>query len=145
MQEEQSPAEAATKPRTVVVVLGPPHSGTSAMTEALRCLGVDLGKAENHRPPDKTNPKGVWEDLLVIDLCARGLASFNLPWYGLQLFNPEDWNTPRGRDLLAEATDIINRRMAETANGIWGCKNPQMGRMIWLWMQAFERANCSDR
>ncbi len=141
MQEDQ---DKAARPRTVVAVLGPPRSGTSAITHALECLGVDVGKPEHHRPPDSGNPKGFWEDVLIVDLCARGLASFNLPWYGLQLFGKEDWNTPKGRDLLAEATDIVNRRMAETANGIWGCKNPQMGRMIWLWMQAFEQANCRD-
>ncbi len=144
MPADQSLVKTAAKSRTVVDVLGAPHSGTSAITQALECLGVDLGKPENHRPPDPTNPKGVWEDLLIIDLCARGLASFNLPWYGLQLFNKEDWNTPKGRDFLAEATDIVNRRIAETANGIWGCKNPQMGRTIWIWMQAFEQARCRD-
>lgn len=130
--------------RTVVAVLGPPRSGTSAITRALECLGVDLGNAEDHRSADPANPKGFWEDLSIIDLCARGLATYNLPWYGLQLLVREDWQTPRGRELLAEATDLVNRRVSGTAKGIWGCKNPQMGRMIWLWMEAFKQAHCRD-
>ncbi|MGC8540449.1 MAG: hypothetical protein ACP5QA_07435 [Phycisphaerae bacterium] len=130
--------------RAVVAVLGPPRSGTSAITRALECLDVDLGKPEDHRTADPANPKGFWEDLAIIDLCARGLATYNLPWYGLQLLVREDWQTPRGRELLAEATDLVNRRVSGTTKGIWGCKNPQMGRMIWLWMEAFKQAHCRD-
>ncbi len=47
-------------PRTVVAVLGPPRSGTSAITRALECLGVDLGNAQDHRTADPANPKGFW-------------------------------------------------------------------------------------
>ena len=135
---------AGAAPRTVVTVLGPPRSGTSAITRALECLGVDLGNARDHRIADSANPKGFWEDLSIIDLSACGLAAHNLPWYGLQLLTAEDWQTPQGRELLAEATDLINRRVGSTANGIWGCKNPQMGRMIWLWMELFNNAHCRD-
>ena len=74
---------AGAAPRTVVTVLGPPRSGTSAITRALECLGVDLGNARDHRIADSANPKGFWEDLSIIDLCACGLAAHNLPWYGL--------------------------------------------------------------
>jgi hypothetical protein len=130
--------------RAVVAVLGPPRSGTSAITRALECLGVDLGNPDDHRTADPANPKGFWEDLMIIDLCARGLAAFNLPWYGLQLLSREDWQTPHGRELLAEATDIIASRVAAAPHGLWGCKNPQMGRMLWLWMQAIEHAHCRD-
>ena len=128
----------------VVAVLGPPRSGTSAITRALECLNVDLGKPEDHRTPDSANPKGFWEDLRIIDLCARGLAAHNLSWYGLQLLPREDWRGQQYQELLAEATDLVNRRVSNTARGIWGCKNPQMGRMSWLWMEAFQQANCRD-
>ena len=91
MKDTQVSGAARESQRSVVTVLGPPRSGTSAITRALECLGVDLGKSEDHRIADPANPKGFWEDLLIIDLCARGLASYNLPWYGLQLLAREDW------------------------------------------------------
>lgn len=144
MTDTGVPPLAKANRRAVVAVLGPPRSGTSAITRALECLNVDLGNPEDHRIADPANPKGFWEDLSIIDLCARGLAAYNLPWYGLQLLTREDWQTQQGRELLAEATDLVNRRVGATVSGIWGCKNPQMGRMIWLWMEAFKLAHCRD-
>ncbi len=130
--------------RRVITVVGPPRSGTSAMTRALECLGVYLGSPDSHRPPDFGNPKGVWEDKQVIDLCARALNTFGLPWYGLQLFSAADWQTSLGRNLIAEAADIITQRVTASPNQIWGCKNPQIGRINYLWMEACGQAQCDD-
>ncbi len=130
--------------KRIVTVVGPPRSGTSAITRALECLGVDLGDTASHRPADSGNPKGVWEDRLVIDLCARALASFGIPWYGLQLFSAADWQTPQGRNFIAEAADIIGQRIASTANGVWGCKNPQIGRISYIWLEACRQVECDD-
>lgn len=132
------------KRKRVVTVVGPPRSGTSAITRALECLDVDLGDPESHRPADSGNPKGVWEDRLIIDLCARALASFGLPWYGLQLFAAADWQTPQGQNFIAEAADIISRRLATAPDRVWGCKNPQIGRINYIWLAACRQVACDD-
>ena len=130
--------------RQVYTVLGCPRGGTSAVTRALQCLGVDLGEEKNLRRPGLGNPEGFWEDLGVQDLCERCMAAFNMEWDSLRLLKPADWDSTGGKLFLAESGEIVASRIARAADGRWGCKNPRMARTLWMWMEAFRRADCQD-
>jgi hypothetical protein len=124
-------------------VLGCPRGGTSAITRGLQCLGVNLGEEENLRRPGFGNPDGFWEDIRVQDLCERCMAAFDMEWDSLRLLKPSDWDNTGGKFFVGEARDIVAASVA-AAGGRWGCKNPRMARTLWMWMEAFRRADCQD-
>ncbi len=128
--------------RRVVAVVGAPRSGTSAMAHALECLGVDMGDPRLHRPADKENERGFWEDQRIIDLCSRLLASQGLNWNSLRLVSASDWLAPGTSALLSQVTELVTECVSHARGGIWGCKNPQMSRTIAVWAEAFRRADC---
>ena len=120
----------------VVVVLGAPRTGTSALAHGLECLGVDMGATSSLRPADKENIKGFWEDRRVIDICAKLLASEGLNWNSLRLIDTTDWLSRQHSATLAEAAAVIREGVRRSPGRIWGCKNPQLSRFIGLWTAA---------
>ncbi len=141
--ESPSATDGSGRPRQVYAVLGCPRGGTSAITRGLQCLGVNLGDEENLRRPGFGNPEGFWEDIRVQGLCERCMAAFGMEWDSLRLLKPSDWDNTGGKLFVGEARDIVATSVA-AAGGRWGCKNPRMARTIWMWMEAFRRADCKD-
>ena len=141
--ESPSATAGSGRPRQVYAVLGCPRGGTSAITRGLQCLGVNLGEEENLRRPGFGNPDGFWEDIRVQDLCERCMTAFDMEWDSLRLLKPSDWDNTGGKLFVGEARDIVATSVA-AAGGRWGCKNPRMARTLWMWMEAFRRADCQD-
>ncbi|MDA8375728.1 MAG: hypothetical protein M0Z50_01390, partial [Planctomycetia bacterium] len=76
--------------------------------------------------------------------CERCMAAFNMEWDSLRLLGPTDWDNTGGKLFLAEAKEIVATSLNTAKDGRWGCKNPRMARTLWMWMEAFRRADCQD-
>jgi len=110
--------------KKVVVVLGPPRSGTSVTAGILQILGVDMG---NLRSPTFKNPKGLFEDKDFLAL-TRQIALSTDPslknWKGAvgwkPLF-PEKVLTQKDK-FNRKIRELVEKREKETNAKMWGWK-----------------------
>lgn len=116
--------------KTVVMTLGMHRSGTSLLSAALECLGVDFG--EHLIAPRPDNPRGFWEDRAIIDLneqvfVAQGSSSSCIGVDGGRLLDSET-----GRDLQRRMGLLLDQRLA--GRDMFGIKDPRLPRLMDFWM-----------
>ncbi len=113
----------------LVVVLGMHRSGTSAVAKSLEIFGVSLGKSLIAAQAD--NPKGFWEDELLVSLNIRLLQ---------ELGSYTDSLTPLADDALeavlhgpfaTQAKDYLSSRLKDHPH--FGIKDPRMPRLLRFW------------
>jgi len=123
--------------RKVIIVVGMHRSGTSILSKALNCLGVNMG--DKLIPADKYNQKGYWEDAEIVLFNNRLLSHFGYQWdtLGLKL------DSAKLKDCLKrfqdEAIKIVNRRTS--AGKLWGFKDPRISRLLPFWNTIFKELN----
>jgi glycosyltransferase involved in cell wall biosynthesis len=129
--------EGTQKKGQIIVVLGMHRGGTSAITRALKALGVSLG--DNIYEAKSDNPKGFWEDcdcLQVNEALLRHLHSdhirFSVAWTFAQL-------DPVISDLRVRATETLMRGL-QKGDGLWGFKDPRTARLMGFWRPVLEQA-----
>jgi len=116
--------------KTVVMTLGMHRSGTSLLSAALECLGVDFG--EHLIAPGPDNPRGFWEDRAIIDLneevfAAQGFSSSCIGVDGSLLLDSES-----GKDLQRRMGSLLDQRLA--GRDLFGIKDPRLPRLMDFWM-----------
>ncbi len=118
-----------------ILVLGMHRSGTSAVTGALRLLGVELGSELMQPGPD--NPKGFWEHAGVVAIHDRLLASLGRSWNDPRPL-PADWLQSGAAKAAAKDLEALLR--AEFADcALWAVKDPRACRLLPLWWPVLER------
>ena len=121
------------KKRTLILIVGMPRSGTSALTRLVNLMGCDLGPALL-AARENDNETGFWEhkDLnlkheeMLVTL-AKWWADFR-PW-------PENWSTtPTARHFAEQIATIVERDFANVP--LIAIKDPRICRLLPLWRQA---------
>ncbi len=104
---------------TCTLVLGTPRSGTSAVANVLRHLGVHMG--DELPPVTHMHPEGACQDLeleAIVDACRASATSAHFLPYGTELELPE-------HDALLAL--IAKRRRAGKP---WGLKSPSLPALL---------------
>lgn len=122
----------------IVVVLGMHRSGTSALTRALKVMGVELGT--NLLPPmPGVNEKGFWEDVDINALNIELLGLLGHDWHTLSPIFAEDLESSALSDLKLKAIDVLRKKLATTQ--CFGMKDPRMARLLPFWQSVFTHIN----
>ncbi|WP_141137697.1 sulfotransferase family protein [Pseudomonas delhiensis] len=116
--------------KTVVMTLGMHRSGTSLLSAALECLGVDFG--EHLIAPRPDNPRGFWEDSAIVELneqvfAAQGSSSSCVGVDGAGLLGSE-----AGKVLQRRMGLLLDQRLA--CHDLFGIKDPRLPRLMDFWM-----------
>ena len=117
----------------VYVIIGPPRSGTSALTGVLRRQGVSMYIACD--APDVDSPTGNQEDVLI-----RVINNHLMGRNGNgELHN---WDSPRYVASLSEqerrlTEAYVRWRRRHAAGKPWGVKDPRMCFVLEPWAEAF--------
>ena len=133
----------ADQQKKMIVVLGMPRSGTSAITCGLQALGIDLGK-KFAKPDMAWNPKGFWEDTDIVYKINRGvLFALNHDWMSVSLIDPGHFKQACLDHLKQDAVTLIEQRMANT--DYWGFKDPRTAKILPFWQDVFSRLYLKDK
>jgi hypothetical protein len=130
---------------TVIALVGPPRTGSSATLRGLACLGVYLGGPSDLREAGPANPDGYWEDKRTLAVCENFADAIGLRWDSLRLLSDADYQTPTSQHYTELAEEAIRYGLNNSPNRLWGVKNPRMARAVHLWMAAFASVGCDDR
>jgi hypothetical protein len=127
--------------KDIYVVLGPPRSGTSAITRALQALGIGL--EGNLQPARDINPKGFWEDVDIMYGINRTATHVNGDKIvTLQQLQEDSPAGRRLRELHVTAEMLLQKRMASSA--AWGFKDVRTGQMLPFWQSVFEKLHLQE-
>ncbi len=121
--------------KNIFVILGPARSGTSAITRALKALGIDLG---NHltRASQTVNPTGFWEDNEIVYKINREIFSqLNCLSSGVTLLDEKIFLGDSLALLKQSAIELLKHRFSTTT--AWGFKDPQTTRLLPFWKSVF--------
>jgi hypothetical protein len=117
---------------TALLVAGMHRSGTSATTGALRHFGVPLGT--RLQAPGGDNPKGYWENELVVTVHEQLLQELGSSWDDVRDL-PPDWVHSA---VAQKAKLALQKIIREEFDGqpIWAVKDPRISRLLPLWREA---------
>jgi hypothetical protein len=118
----------------LIVVLGMHRSGTSAITRALRVLGVDLGNNLMGSIED-VNAKGFWEDL---DFCALNVEVLNAlgsDWDYLAPIGSREVKRLRENGYFYKAVELLSRKVGKSR--VFGFKDPRVAKLLPFWQEVF--------
>ena len=120
-----------------LVIMGMHRSGTSAFAGVLKILGVDLGL--NLIAPAEENPKGFFENRVVVQLNEKILRTLNSSWDDYFIL-PDHWWEKKKLDIhREEASEIIKKELGK--NDIFGIKDPRLCLLLPFWRKIFEDLN----
>jgi hypothetical protein len=123
---------------TAIIILGMHRSGTSALTGALRVLGVKLGN-RLYAAQTGVNDKGFWEHEHIADTHDAILRVTGSYWDDFLPF-AEGWTAHSALPYyLKRLKRIVARDFGEEP--LWGLKDPRMCRLLPLWLSIFEEEN----
>jgi hypothetical protein len=126
----------------IFVILGPARSGTSAITRALKTLGIDLG---NHltRASKTVNPTGFWEDNEVVYKINREIFNqLDCLSAGVKLLDDSVLCGESLKSLKHSAINLVKQRFSTTTS--WGFKDPQTTRLVPFWQTVFLNLNLNE-
>lgn len=122
--------------KKLIVVLGMHRSGTSAITRALKALGVELG--DSLLPPvNGDNDKGYWEDADINALNIEMLNALEYDWNSWASASKEDLTSPKVNAYKLRALDILRAKLR--TSDVIGLKDPRISRLMPFWISVFER------
>ncbi|HEU0048538.1 MAG TPA: hypothetical protein VFQ43_13145, partial [Nitrososphaera sp.] len=116
-----------------IIATGMHRSGTSLVASWLSALGVDMG--QELLPPDKTNPRGYFEDIGFLEFQRRVLSECCLsddgghPDWGWT--ESEQLNRETFKDYIPAATSMLVSRAER--RGLWGWKDPRTTLLLDFW------------
>ena len=116
------------------------RSGTSVVTRALQCLGVNLG--DRLMPPGADNPKGFFEDMDVVNINDRLLRQLNSAWHSPPTFS-DDTLSAIAR-LSAGKLGVLARRTLSlkiSDDLPFGIKDPRLCVLLHFWRPVFRDLN----
>lgn len=92
---------------SLILVIGPHRSGTSAVTRLINLMGAEVGESEALVGANEENPKGFWERADVIAANDRLLANTGAAWNKVGGWNPALVNPEAKAAYLAEMNAIL--------------------------------------
>lgn len=124
--------------KKLVVVIGMHRSGTSAVMNALACMGVSLGN--ELLPPGVDNPKGFFEDKAVNALNIEMLERIGQHWFSLSLVTDAEVEYLVSLGYLGRAVELLNQKLDLTP--VFGFKDPRVSKLLKFWKLVFARIGC---
>ena len=120
--------------KRLVVVLGMHRSGTSAITRALKVLGVELG---DHLMPahERENATGYWEDLDLYQLNVDMLQALGRDWDHVAPLAPDFAAHLRKRGFHLRAAELLRQKL--TTCDVFGFKDPRVPLLLPFWKDVF--------
>ena len=116
--------------RKALLVLGMHRSGTSLLAGLIANAGASIGEAV--MPAAEDNPKGFFENQLVVDFNEKLLNSLDLGWASWQRL-PDNWLASLESKWFEEAARILE---AEFQDSELVCiKDPRICRLLPFWCQ----------
>lgn len=117
----------------IICVLGMHRSGTSLIARMLNLLGVSLGPEAHLAGSAEDNPKGFWENKLLVSINEEILSRWGGSWDEPPSF-PEGWeSSPKLSDLRQRVRAIIREDFA--AAELWGWKDPRTCLTLPFWQK----------
>ena len=127
---------------TALLILGMHRSGTSALTGALKLLGVELGDRLMPGRPSE-NDLGYFENLEIFDFHQRVLSAAGSSWHD-PLPPTEEWlRGVSARPFRQELAEILGRCFGGTP--CWAVKDPRLCRLMPLWADVFRELDVTPR
>jgi glycosyltransferase involved in cell wall biosynthesis len=123
------------KKKKLIVVLGMHRCGTSAVTRALKVMGVSLGDKLMPALADN-NAKGFWEDIDVNVLNEDMLQSIGSDWNHVAPLSMADLELLRSSGYPLRAVELLRQKMDSVA--VFGLKNPRLAKLFPFWKEVFD-------
>jgi glycosyltransferase involved in cell wall biosynthesis len=122
----------------LIVVLGMHRSGTSAITRALKVLGIDLGD-RLLSAADGDNDKGYWEDIDFNTLNIEMLHALDKDWYHTSPIDQIDLEILNKRGYFLKAGKLLNEKLKDKQ--LFGLKDPRMAKLLPFWKDVFAKCD----
>ena len=126
---------ADTPAKRLIVVLGMHRSGTSALTRALLCLGIDLGN-KLMKPHPEINPKGFFEDMDLFELNEEILKTINMAWHHAAPIQPIDVARLQQHGFFLRAVEWLRQKTESVT--LFGFKDPRIAKLSPFWQPVFQ-------
>ena len=125
----------------LIVVLGMHRSGTSAITRALKVLGVDLGgrlllAADGD---DGDNETGFWEDIDFNGLNIELLRVIDKDWFYTSPVTQIDLEILNKKGYFLKAETLVKEKLKDRK--LFGVKDPRMAKLLPFWKEVFARSD----
>lgn len=122
--------------RKAFLVLGPHRSGTSVITRALLCAGLDLG--QQLLEPNADNPKGFFENARIVGFNDQLLKHLDRCWDYVAPHTWEDALANINPDWLTEAAELVRTQFSTTSD--IAIKDPRLCLLAAFWEQVLQSA-----
>ena len=129
------------KETSLFIVLGMHRSGTSAITRALKTVGVDLG--DKLLPSANDNKKGFWEDRDITKLNDELLLEIGSSWDSYMPIKKESFDFLLNSEYKSKASDLLFEKL--NGKPMFGIKDPRISRLLPFWKGVFSECNCNTR
>jgi hypothetical protein len=140
MQPLREVGKQLTMKKHVILVLGMHRSGTSALTNALTTMGVNLG--ENLMPPHAgVNDKGFFEDVEFFALNVKILSFLESDWHHLSPPQENYITKLESAGLFTAACELVHRKFETTH--LFGLKDPRIPKLLEFWKFVFDKCDVS--
>ncbi|VWB14662.1 lipopolysaccharide biosynthesis protein-like protein [Burkholderia metallica] len=113
------------------------RSGSSAITNMLPVLGVQLGDALLPGI-EGNNAKGFFEDSDLNALNIAMLDAVENDWHHLTSLEEIDFDTLRHKGFFGQAVDLLQKKIRDA--DVFGFKDPRVSKLLPFWQQVF--AHC---
>lgn len=135
----QDPAVRPTGPVAQVIVLGMHRSGTSALTDLLRRMGLWAGERGDFPPADEHNRAGYFEHLDVWAVDEALLRALGATWSevaDLDLAKLDEGHRAAFHERIRDVVEDLDR------HGSWVVKDPRLCLLLPLWREHLTRPFC---
>ena len=125
----------------LIVVLGMHRSGTSAITRALKVLGVDLGGRllSAADGDDGDNETGFWEDSDFNALNIELLRAIDKDWFYTSPVTQIDLEILNKQGYFLKAETLVKEKLKDRT--LLGVKDPRMAKLLPFWKEVFARSD----
>lgn len=134
-------AERKLLPRQLILVGGMHRSGTSLLSQVLRCLGVDFpGPLIGD---DKFNSWGYFERIDITNIQDQLLVALGRTWSGNDGYRllPQDWlNAPCTLHAANQIKEIIKSESGNKETP-WAIKDPRISLLLPMWLRLSKELN----
>jgi hypothetical protein len=122
----------------LIVVLGMHRSGTSAITRALKVLGVELGDRLMPAAEDD-NDTGYWEDVDFNALNIEMLCAVGKDWFYTSPVTQADLEILDKQGYFVKAEKLLKEKLKDRK--LFGLKDPRMAQLLAFWMKTFAKCD----
>ncbi|MFZ4115574.1 MAG: sulfotransferase family protein [Chthoniobacterales bacterium] len=119
--------------KRVILVLGVPRSGTSALTKGLETMGICLGNS--FIPANSYNPKGDYEDVDIQEFNTTLLYALEGRRRLVLALTEEEVTLLCQQNFLTTASELLLKKTS--SSNVFGIKDPRFSLFLPFWKKVF--------